>query len=192
MSLQQDLATRAGNQCELCAATNHLNTFLVPSAPTEGLDGHALICATCEEQYENADKVDANHWRCLNDSMWNTNAPVQVLAWRMLHRLKNEGWPVDLLEMMYMEEDTKKWAASTELMEGEEAIIHKDANGNILEAGDTVTLIKDLNVKGSSLTAKRGTAVRRISLVRDNAGQIEGKVEGQHIVILTQYVKKQG
>jgi len=78
------------------------------------------------------------------------------------------------------------------LMEGEEAIIHKDVNGNILQAGDTVTLIKDLNVKGSSLTAKRGTAVRRISLVRDNAGQIEGKVEGQHIVILTQYVKKQG
>ncbi len=192
MSLQQDLATRAGNQCELCAATDHLNTFLVPNAPTNGVDGHAFICATCQEQYENADKVDANHWRCLNDSMWNANAPVQVLAWRMLHRLKNEGWPMDLLEMMYMEEDTKKWAASTELMEGEEAIIHKDANGNLLQAGDTVTLIKDLNVKGSSLTAKRGTAVRRISLVQDNAGQIEGKVEGQHIVILTQYVKKQG
>ena len=192
MSLQQDLATRAGNQCELCTAKANLNIFLVPSAPTEGVDGHALICGTCQEQYENADKVDANHWRCLNDSMWNTNPPVQVLAWRMLHRLKNEGWPVDLLDMMYMEDATAKWAAATELMEGEEAIIHKDANGNILQAGDTVTLIKDLNVKGSSLTAKRGTAVRRISLVRDNAGQIEGKVVGQHIVILTQYVKKQG
>ena len=192
MSLQQDLATRAGNQCELCTAKDHLNIYLVPSAPTEGLDGHAFICGTCQEQYENDDKVDANHWRCLNDSMWNTNPPVQVLAWRMLHRLKNEGWPVDLLDMMYMEDATAKWAAATELMEGEEAIIHKDANGNILQAGDTVTLIKDLNVKGSSLTAKRGTAVRRISLVRDNAGQIEGKVEGQHIVILTQYVKKQG
>jgi len=192
MSLQQDLAARAGNQCELCSTSDHLNIFLVPNAPTEGLDGHALICSTCQEQYEDFDKVDTNHWRCLNDSMWNTNAPVQALAWRMLHRLKNEGWPVDLLDMMYMEEDTKKWAASTEVMDDEEAIIHKDANGNILQAGDTVTLIKDLNVKGSSLTAKRGTAVRRISLVRDNAGQIEGKVEGQHIVILTQYVKKQG
>ncbi len=192
MSLQQDLATRAEHKCELCSATDHLNTFLVPNAPTEGVDGHALICTTCQQQYENADKVDANHWRCLNDSMWNPNPPVQVLAWRMLHRLKNEGWPVDLLEMMYMEADTKKWAASTEVMDDEEVIIHKDANGNILQAGDTVTLIKDLNVKGSSLTAKRGTAVRRISLVRDNAGQIEGKVEGQHIVILTQYVKKQG
>lgn len=192
MSLQQDLATRAGNQCELCSSTDNLQAFPVPNAPTEGLDGHALICPTCQEQYENADKADPNHWRCLNDSMWNTNAPVQALAWRMLHRLREEGWPADLLDMMYMEDDTAKWAASTEVMEDEEAIVHKDANGNILQAGDTVTLTKDLNVKGSSLTAKRGTAVRRISLVRDNAGQIEGKVEGQHIVILTEYVKKQG
>ena len=192
MSLQQDLVIRAANQCELCSATEHLNAFLVPKAPTEGLDGHALICTTCQEQYENTDKVNVNHWRCLNDSMWNTNPPVQVLAWRMLHRLRNEGWPVDLLDMMYMEADTAKWAAETELMDGEEAIIHKDANGNTLKAGDTVTLIKDLTVKGANFTAKRGTAVRRISLVQDNAGQIEGKVEGQHIVILTQYVKKQG
>ena len=192
MSLQQDLATRAENKCELCSTTNHLNAFLVPKAPTEGLDGHVLICPTCQEQYENTDKADANHWRCLNDSMWNPNPPVQVLAWRMLHRLKKEGWPVNLLDMMYMEDDTAKWAKSTEVMDDEEAIIHKDANGHVLQAGDTVTLIKDLNVKGSSLVAKRGTAVRRISLVRDNAGQIEGKVDGQHIVILTQYVKKQG
>ncbi len=191
MSLQQDLATRADNQCELCAATDNLNPFLIPSAPTEGIDGHALICTTCQEQYENADKVDANHWRCLNDSMWNANPPVQVLAWRMLHRLRGEGWPVALLDMMYMEDNTTKWAAATELMDGEEAIIHKDANGNVLQAGDTVTLIKDLTVKGANFTAKRGTAVRRISLVQDNAGQIEGKVAGQHIVILTQYVKKQ-
>lgn len=191
MSLQQDLATRAGNQCELCSTTDNLNPFLVPNAPTEGLDGHVLICSTCQDQLENSDNVVVNHWRCLNDSMWNPNPPVQVLAWRMLHRLKEEGWPNDLLDMIYMEADTLKWAQSTELMEGEEAIIHKDANGNVLAAGDTVTLIKDLNVKGANFTAKRGTAVRRISLVQDNAGQIEGKVDGQHIVILTQYVKKQ-
>ena len=191
MSLQKDLETRADNQCELCAASDNLTAFLVPNAPAEGLDGHALICPTCQEQYENTDKMDANHWRCLNESMWNTNPPVQVLAWRMLHRLKGEGWPNDLLDMMYMEDATAKWAQSTELMDGEEAIIHKDSNGNILTAGDTVTLIQDLNVKGANFTAKRGTAVRRISLVQENAGQIEGKIEGQHIVILTQYVKKQ-
>ena len=41
-----------------------------------------------------------------------------------------------------------------------------------------------------SFTAKKGTVVRNISLVPDNAGQIEGRVNGQRIVILTQYVKK--
>ena len=60
----------------------------------------------------------------------------------------------------------------------------------MLEAGDTVTIIKDLNVKGSSMVAKRGTAVRGISLVRDNAEHIEGRVDGQQIVILTKFVKK--
>ena len=71
----------------------------------------------------------------------------------------------------------------------EERVI-KDANGNILKDGDNVTVIKDLKVKGANFTAKRGTAVRRISLVADNAGHIEGKVNGQRIVILTQFVKK--
>ena len=51
-------------------------------------------------------------------------------------------------------------------------------------------LIKDLPVKGSSMVAKRGTAVRGIRLVPDNAAQIEGRVNDQQIVILCQYVKK--
>jgi len=71
-----------------------------------------------------------------------------------------------------------------------EKIIHRDSNGVILEAGDSVVLIKDLPVKGSSMVAKRGTAVRRISLDNDNAEYIEGKVDGQQIVIITKFVKK--
>jgi protein PhnA len=59
-----------------------------------------------------------------------------------------------------------------------------------LESGDTIVLIKDLDVKGANFTAKRGTAVRNIKLVKDNVEQIEGKINGQGIVILTQYVKK--
>ena len=97
-----------------------------------------------------------------------------------------------LLDMMYMEEELKAFAKSQLVSEENTTaeIIHKDSNGAVIEAGDTVVLIKDLNVKGSSLTAKRGTAVRRVSLVHDNAEQIEGKVEGQQIVILTKFVKK--
>ena len=60
----------------------------------------------------------------------------------------------------------------------------------MLEAGNTVILTKDLNVKGANFTAKRGTLVRGISLVEDNPEHIEGKVEGQRIVILTKFVKK--
>ena len=68
-------------------------------------------------------------------------------------------------------------------------IKHIDSNGVVLQAGDTVTLIKDLDVKGSSLVAKRGTAVRNIGLT-SNPEHIEGRVDGQRIVILTKYVKK--
>jgi protein PhnA len=135
--------------------------------------------------------MDANHWRCLNDSMWSTVPAVQVVAWRMLNRLKAEGWPQDLLDMLYLDEELQAWAEATgEGIDPDDVVKHIDSNGVVLQAGDTVVLIKDLNVKGGGFTAKRGTAVRNISLVHDNPEQIEGKVSGQHIVILTQYVKK--
>jgi protein PhnA len=60
----------------------------------------------------------------------------------------------------------------------------------ILQTGDNVVLIKDLKVKGSSLVAKQGTSVRRISLDHENAELIEGKVGPTQIVIITKYVKK--
>ena len=72
----------------------------------------------------------------------------------------------------------------------EEVVVHKDTNGTILTSGDTVTLIKDLKVKGAGFTAKRGTAVRNISLVDDTPEHIEGRVNDQRIVILTEFVKK--
>jgi protein PhnA len=123
--------------------------------------------------------------------MWSEIPAVQVLAWRMLNRIQNETWPQDLLEMLYLDEETLAWAkAAGDGEDQEDAIIHKDSNGVKLETGDAVVLIKDLNVKGGGFTAKRGTAVRNIRLVHDNPEHIEGKVEGQTIVILTQYVKK--
>jgi len=92
--------------------------------------------------------------------------------------------------MLYLEENILNWAKAS--AEGSEnlAVKHMDSNGNTLQAGDTVTLVKDLNVKGANFTAKRGTAVRGISLVADNAEHIEGRVNGQQIVILTKFVKK--
>lgn len=191
MNIEKALIERANSQCELCSATNNLSVYQVPPLSQGTVDDSILICETCQTQIENPEKTEPNHWRCLNDSMWSETDAVKVVAWRMLNRLRHEGWPQDLLDMMYLEDEVLKWASSTgENLDPEDKIIHLDANGAQLENGDSVVLIKDLNVKGGGFTAKRGTAVRRISLVHDNPEHIEGKVEGQHIVILTKYVKK--
>lgn len=191
MSLLSDLGGRSGGQCELCSSKDNLEVYEVPPTSTGGLDGSLLACRTCIEQIENADTTDANHWRCLNDSMWSEHDAVKVIAWRMLTRLKSEGWSQDLLDMMYLEDEILKWAKATGEGEDEsEKIIHRDVNGVVLQNGDNVVLIKDLKVKGSSMVAKQGTAVRRISLDRENAEYIEGKVGPAQIVIITKYVKK--
>ncbi|SFB86370.1 phosphonoacetate hydrolase [Flagellimonas taeanensis] len=191
MGLLEDLQNRSGNQCELCGATEELKVYEVPPVSTGGLDGSLLACSTCLGQIENPDTVDSNHWRCLNDSMWSEHDAVKVVAWRILNRLKSEGWPQDLLDMMYLDDEILTWAKATgEGQDVADMVVHRDSNGVILENGDNVVLIKDLKVKGSSMVAKQGTAVRRISLDRENAEYIEGKVDGQQIVILTKYVKK--
>ena len=191
MSLLQELEDRSGKHCELCTSTNNLSIYEVKPVSTGGVDGSVLACENCIGQIENPETTDANHWRCLNDSMWSEFTPVKVLAWRMLHRLKQEGWPQDLLDMMYLEDEDIRFAKATgEHLDESEKVMHRDANGAILQAGDSVVLIKDLKVKGSSMIAKQGTAVRRISLDRENAKYIEGKVGPTQIVIITDYVKK--
>ncbi|SEC20285.1 phosphonoacetate hydrolase [Tenacibaculum sp. MAR_2009_124] len=191
MSLLQQLEERSGHQCELCASKKELSIYEVPPISAGGVDGSILICNTCVEQIKTPESVDSNHWRCLNDSMWSEFRAVKVVAWRMLHRLKKEGWPQDLLDMMYLEGEELRFAeASGDHLDESEKVIHRDVNGVVLQAGDNVVLIKDLKVKGSSMVAKQGTAVRRISLDPENAKYIEGKVGGTQIVIVTEYVKK--
>jgi len=182
MSLLQELQDRSGNKCELCGATHELKTYEVPPVSTGGVDGSILACETCISQIENPETTDSNHWRCLNDSMWSEFSAVKV---------RKEGWPQDLLDMMYLEDEELRFAKETgEHLDESEKIIHRDANGAILKAGDSVVLIKDLKVKGSSMVAKQGTAVRRISLDHENAKYIEGKVGPTQIVLVTDYVKK--
>ena len=188
--MEKELQQRSGNRCELCTSEENLSVFEVPNSPSNGVDAAIYICQTCKEQLVDNEKVEPNHWRCLNDSMWSTVPAVQVVAWRMLDQLKGEGWPQDLLDMMYMDDETKEWAKAGVANENENVLVHRDSNGVILEAGDSVVLIKDLKVKGSSMVAKQGTAVRRISLDHENEKYIEGRVDGQQIVIITDFVKK--
>ena len=118
---------------------------------------------------------------------------IQVLTWRMLNRFRNESWAMESLDMMYLDDDTLAWAKATGDHDNDgSADLHKDCNGNVLQTGDTIVLTKSLDVKGTTLNAKMGTVVKNIRLVEDNTEQIEGKIEGQVIVILTKYVRKQG
>ena len=65
----------------------------------------------------------------------------------------------------------------------------KDSNGTLLAEGDSVTLIKDLKVKGSSLTLKRGTVVKNIRLT-NAPGEVEGRAGGSTMVLKTEFLKK--
>lgn len=191
MSIERELKKRSDSKCELCSSDENLQVHVLAPAKTESLDKAIYACKTCVSQIEDPEITDANHWRCLNDSMWSEHQAVQVLAWRLLSRLRNEGWPKDLLDMMYLEDDVLEFAKATG--EGEDTsdkLVHRDVNGVVLQAGDSVVLIKDLKVKGSSMVAKQGTAVRRISLDHENEKYIEGKVGPTQIVIITDYVKK--
>ncbi|MDN3664565.1 PhnA domain-containing protein [Algibacter miyuki] len=191
MSVLQTLQERSNSSCELCTATGNLSQYTIPPSLNENVGNDVLVCKTCLDQINEDEDMDANHWRCLNDSMWSEHVAVQIMAWRMLQRLRNEGWPKDLLDMMYLDDDAMALARATgEHEDAASKIIHRDVNGVILEAGDNVVLIKDLKVKGSSMVAKQGTAVRNIRLDHENAEYIEGKVGAQQIVIITKYVKK--
>ena len=191
MSIEEKLKIRSNSICELCTADSELFVYKIPPVSEIIADKCIYICETCLNQIENPDSVDANHWRCLNDSMWSEVPAVQVMSWRMLTRLRSEGWTQDLLDMMYLENEVLGWAKESGEGEVEEILaLHKDSAGVVLQSGDSVVLTKDLNVKGAGFIAKRGTPVRRISIVADNHEHISGKINGQQIVILTKYVKK--
>ncbi len=187
MSIERDLIKRSGGKCELSGVTEDLKVYQILPTRKGGIDESILASKTLIDQIENPESIDVNLWRCLNDSMWSEHLPVQVVSWRMLSRLGN----TELLEQIYLDDDTLVWAQATgEGEDDENKVIHRDSNGVILATGDSVVLIKDLKVKGSSMVAKQGTAVRNIRLDHENAEYIEGRVDGQTIVIITQYVKK--
>eukprot|EP01137_Pigoraptor_chileana_P036506 Opistho-2@32219 len=191
MSLIEQLSARSGNQCELCNATNDLAIYEVPPTSNANTDNSILVCKTCLDQIEKVEQINPEHWKVLTETMWSEFAPVQVVAWRMLSRLRNEGWAADSLDILYLDEETLAWAKKTGDHEQDGTVaFHQDSNGARLHEGDTVVLIKTLDVKGSTLSAKLGTVVKNIRLVHDNVEQIEGKVEGQTIVILTKYLRK--
>jgi protein PhnA len=193
MNIEQTLLQRSGAKCELCASEENLTAYNLPPDNEENAKKSILVCATCNSQITNPESMNANHWRCLNDSMWNPVPAVQVMAWRLLNKLAaTEPWAQDLLDTMYLEPEILSWAESgADTSDEDDSEPTVDSNGTHLLAGDTVTLIKDLDVKGAGFTAKRGTVVKNIALT-DNPKHIEGRVNGVRLVLVADFMKKVG
>lgn len=183
MSIKKEVSERAQNKCELCENTENLEVSIIKEGSP---DFALLICNECSESIlnpvDNQEKL-----RCLNTAVWSQVPAVQIICYRTLSTMSNLEWASNLLDQVYFEDNIVKLAE--EDSNNEDQLIVKDSNGSVLLDGDSVTLIKDLVVKGANFTAKRGTLVKNISL-NGNLGQIEGKVNGTKIVLLTQYLKK--
>lgn len=182
MSIEKELIERSGNRCELCGSEENLSAYEI--APSDAsAEQSVLVCSTCKDQIESGE-LDESHFNCLNDSMWSEVSAVKVLTYRLLNKLGRQ----DLIEMMYLEDEEKSWAEAG--MNTGDSVVVKDANGVILQAGDSVVILKDLDVKGAGFTAKRGTTVRNISIPQDVEGHIEGRVNGTKIYLKTEFLKK--
>ena len=187
MSLIKKLEIRSNQSCELCSSNENLSEFLVIDNGQEDIENYVHCCQKCKKNLEQWSDWDVDHWRCLSESMWSEHLIVQILVYRVLISL-GQAWANDLAEQIYFEEEALA-IAKAGIPNTSDAIIHKDSNGTILKAGDTITLIKDLEVKGGGFTAKRGTTVKNIRLT-DNPEHIEGRVNGTQIVLVTRFLKR--
>jgi protein PhnA len=183
-----ELLQRAGDACELCGRKDDLQGRQVSGSPEAGLDAIVAVCGACQAGLEGGEPDD-KHWFCLKESAWSEVLAVQVVVWRQLHRLTGQAWAEDLLGQIWLPEEVQAWATPEEEEEAQEEVRIADINGTTLEAGDAVTITKDLVVQGGGFTAKRGTLVKNIKMSSDPT-HIEGSVNGVAIFIKTCFVKK--
>ncbi|MBN2817301.1 MAG: PhnA domain-containing protein [Campylobacterales bacterium] len=169
--------------CELCGSSEGVTLVELPVS--DGSEEQSVhLCENCSTQIS-SDSLDANHFNCLNDAMWSEVGAVKILSYILWNKLERQ----DMLEMMYLEEDELKLAEQAINAEANK-LVYKDANGVELQAGDSVVILKDLEVKGAGFTAKRGTTVTRIGLAPGDETHIEGRVNGTKIFIKTEFIKK--
>src|SRR5690606_37391022 len=152
MTLQEKLITRSGNACELCQATGELQVYEVPPQTGGYEENNILICDKCLAQINKKEELDSAHWQVLSTTMWSEVPGVQVVAWRLLNRLRNETWAAESLDMLYLDDERLAWAKASGDHENDATVeLHKDAYGAVLQDGDTVVLTKSLDVKGSTV-----------------------------------------
>ena len=182
----KELTRRCKSHCELCGDNTSLSIFEVPPVNDPDIDRCIMTCQACQEQLKDPKNLDINHWHCLNETAWSEVPAVQVLVYRLL-KLMNEPWATDLLEQLYLDEEVVEWAEDDGSRSS--GVKTLDSNGTVLNEGDTVCIIKDLDVKGAGFTAKRGTVVKGIHLT-NNPEHIEGRVNKTKIVLKTCFLKK--
>ena len=187
MSIDAALLKRGNSKCELCKSDKDLSAYDVPPITQRSLDKSILVCSTCLHQIENPEEMVPNHWRCLNDSMWSEIAAVQAMSWRLLNRLNGQGlgWPEELLEMLYIEDDVKKWAMADMRAVDEPTV---DINGVPFTVGCSAVMTKDKYITGANFTAKRGAVVKNIGLTNKSTS-IDGNLNGFRLVLGTGYLK---
>lgn len=185
MSLLSALSSRAGDACELCGALDALAAHPISGAPTDDEAGAVLLCATCRAGLADETAIPSDHWHCLRESAWSGVPAVQVVAWRQLRALQ-APWATDLADQIWLDDEVRAWA---EAAGAEAPTTVVDCNGAVLQTGDSVTLIKDLVVKGANFTAKRGTMVKNIRL-GDDPTHVEGRVNKQSIYLKTTFLKR--
>ena len=164
--------------CQLCGSDNNVESY--EFAPEHSV----ALCQTCKTQIESGE-LDETHFNCLNDAMWSEESDVKILSYILWNKLGRS----DMCDMMYLEEDEQKVVDAVLSAEANKVVV-KDANGVELKAGDSVVILKDLDVKGAGFTAKRGTTVRNISIPQDVEGHIEGRVNGTKIYLKAEFLKK--
>lgn len=182
--ISEKLQERCESLCELCVSQNAKVAYAVSPKNNDTIESEVALCDTCVAEINN--KTASLHWSCLAGSIWNQTPSVKALSYRILYNYRDEQWANEIMSSVELPEELINWALS--IYETKE--MHKDSNGDILANGDTVVLTQQLNVKGASFNAPKGTIVRKIRLVADNAEQIEGKINGQTIVILTKFVRR--
>lgn len=175
------LSERAGGVCELCGGAEGLLAREVGPSDLPRVERAILECQSCRTE-----PVDSRHWFCLQESVWSEVPAVQVAAYRLLHGI-SASWATEQIEGLYIDDALLDWARQE--LADPDAPVARDSHGAELVSGDSVTLIKDLAVKGAGFTAKRGTLVRGIR-TGDDPGLVEGRVKGTVIYLKTEFLKK--
>ena len=169
--------------CELCGSDDGVSVVELPVSDTSE-EQSVYLCTNCNTQIDSG-SLDESHFNCLNDSMWSETPAAKIMSYILWSRLGRQ----DMIEMMYLEEDELNLAQQAVNAEANK-LVYRDANGVELHTGDSIVILKDLEVKGAGFTAKRGTTVTRIGLAPGDEGHVEGRVNGTKIFIKTEFIKK--